>query len=424
MRLGKGWRVRVLPSGLDRGVESVDLALARVDEWLCGSLRHLEPLSGNAPQEYLFRSKCFNEMAFYLVWRERFPASGLERLEPLREHLLSRIGGEFLGLAARDPGRILVFALSVSFALRCRSLSCSDAALARYVLSAGFAWNTERLPCHQLDVLLACAIAGIEAPVAPSDVARVSSLAIVPSPLHADRESFYSFTHSVYYGYLLGLHDIVDSARLHAFIEGGLCRTIAADDLDLGLELVAAAQLAGLRDSPGQRRLIRWAVETIARDGALATAPSLAESSFSRECPTEARWAEKSHTTFAAGLALSAVAHFSTESGTSSPRCEGNGVESLGAALGALQKRRWIEAFKSIRMLEADLLEHPIHRRLVADLLAFIESHDRESLFVGFVEERKVYDRLKPGGAFDTEIREPIARMASDARDTLRRLLE
>lgn len=400
-------------------------ALTQVDHWLAGVLDGIDPLRGDAPEEYLFRCKCLSEMAGYLIWRERLGDVDRSALAPLRQHVLARIDGDFLSLAARDPARILIFCSSLSYALRHRSLAAQDEALARRLLSAEFAWSVEWLPCRQLDLLQACRAAGLDGPVDARDVVGVSSLVTVPSPLNAGRESYYSLTHSVFYAYLLGVLDAPRTQALHESIEGGMCRTIALGDLDLGLELVASAQLSGLRDSPAQRWLLDEAVRMLQHDGALSAERSGAVRAFVERCPGEAFWAERIHVTQVAGMALSSALHLDAldELGLSDAQRET--VSALGEALEALQRRRWVAGLNAAERFAQARLAHPVHQQFPARILAFIDSNRRnDGGFGHFVEERALYRRMRPGGDFDADVLAAVQSRMQVASDILQRTID
>jgi hypothetical protein len=278
-------------------------SLVEIDRWLCAISEYIDPSKGDAPEEYLFRCKCFNEMAIYLSWREFFGFGDSPEIVKLRQAVLSRIDSRFVALAARDPARILVFCSALSYAMRHDALSSHNKYVAQYVLSNNFAWSTEWLPCRQLDLLRAAQSAGMPLPVFPGDVVAVSSARVPPSPLQADRESFYSLTHTILFAYMLDALSGRVGNGLHESIEGGLCRAIFEDDLDLALELMACAQLTGLCRSPAQSYLMRRVLPMLIRDGCLSIAlRDQAINDFLKYKPDEAFWAERIHVTQVAGM--------------------------------------------------------------------------------------------------------------------------
>lgn len=393
--------------------DTMRLALELADAWLCEHLHHAEPLRGDVPEEYLFRCKVFNELASYVHWRERLGHAETSSLETIRRHILSRVDDGYLQLAARDPRRVLAFCSAIGYALGAGELTGAQHSLARWIISPGFAWSTEWLPCRQLDLLQASRIAGIAGPVDARTVIASSSVAFPPSPFLTDREGYYSFTHSAYYGWLLQGSSTHDDEPMALAIEGGLCRALHDGDMDLACELLAIASLYGTSPGPAQRQLLHRMLPSLLSERSVhapANTTDEAVAAFVGVRPEEGEWAERIHATLVAALGIACALSRGWRYTTSDVERDRSIVDGFGGMVSAFQRRRWkaglARAEEVLRRSRDQGLDVTWHNGLVAFLAS---AFGEDGVPHGLIEERMAFRRLMPEGDFERSVLAPLS---------------
>ena len=395
-------------------IDQVQAALDAADDWLCDHLVHAEPLRGDSPGEYLFRCKVFNELAFYVQWRSRLACPEKSPVHAIRRHILAHARGDYLELAARDPRRVLIFCSAVGYALGHGALSNGDARLARWILSPGFAWNTEWVPNRQLDLLQSRRLGGLGELMDVASVVAASSVAWPPSPFLADREAYYAFTHSVYYSWLLGQLPGECGGHSALAIEGGLCRALHEGDIDLAYELFAAAALHGLGPGPGQRNLLRRTLPSLMEEGAVhapANTKDEAMAAFVASRAGERAWAERFHVTLVAALGLACALYRGQAHDMEEAHNDAATVDVVGAMFSSFHGRRWKAGLHAAERMLRDGVPGWSGNVFREGLGVFLTcAMDGEGVPHGLVEERMAFRRLSPGGGFEQSILEPLQR--------------
>ncbi|MBB2484688.1 hypothetical protein H5407_05555 [Mitsuaria sp. WAJ17] len=362
--------------------EARDQALA----WLVAQAHHCDPHKGATPQEYLFRRKCFNELALLLMVGERLgtPTSG--DWMRLKAQVARHIDERYLSLAARRSGTLLMFTCGLGLAVQQGWLDEGLQERVRTLLGSRFAWGIEGNAFRHLELLTACHYAGAKAPLDVDAVLRSSALALAPSPIHATQDALFALTHAEYYRTLLGHEFSGADPFVPVALSGAMARCLAQGDLDLGLELVETASLRGLALGPEAQALLAQMLPPLLDQGWLCPAePTWVVRDFTAACPGESDWARSFHLTLVgATCCMTLLAPHASPL----PAFDAGLVQQahqLGSALLGLHQYRFESALGALQGWSPTL---PMHQRLLAEIRAFLPfSQRRDGHFGHLVDE-------------------------------------
>lgn len=384
---------------------------AVIEDWLLSHLGRLELRPQEPYEARLFRVKCLNEAALYLIWLDALELAATARGAHLGARVTQLCSEPLLDWCCRSAARSMMCAHILAYALRHRPLGAARKLRLQTAIGGRFCWHTEVVPCRQLDLLLACQYAHVAPPVSAEEVLRVSSVRLPPSAIHSDRNAFYAMAGTVIFRLAAGgAIDLSRDEKLRSAIEGGLCRALAGSDFDLGAELAICALADPVCDSPTVSLLFDAIVEELARTGVVGSQqrPSESERRFLTRCPDE-EWARFYHTTLVAAMLLAFM--------------ERRGLARVAEPDMAARKRRMGEILRCLHgyqlhkalaeldgfypqdKVELDLFEE------IYDFFDFIRTD--EGHFGCVTEEREAFDARYPGGDFDAEVMAPLARDAS-----------
>ncbi|MGM9516353.1 DUF6895 family protein [Roseateles sp. DB2] len=359
-----------------------DQALA----WLAAHAQFCDPHLGATPQEYLFRRKCFNELAMLLMVGERLCMPPTGDWLRLRGHVARQIDDRFLALAARRNGTLLMFTSALGLAVQQGWLDDERSAWVRRLLCSRYAWGIDGGPFRHLELLTACHYAGAPAPVDVEVVLRTSALAHAPSPIHASQDALFALTHAEYYRTLLD-HDFAGAdPYLPTALSGAMARCLAGRDLDLGLELVETACLRGLPLGAEAQELLMLTLPALVQQGWLSPdAPTWVARDFAAACPEQAAWAQRFHLTLVAATCCMSLLAPAAPALPAHDAGQLRNARQLGAALLGLHQYKFESALAALGKL-APL--SPPHAQLLDDIREFIVfSQRRDGHFGHFVDE-------------------------------------
>ncbi len=363
-----------------------------------------DPFAGSSVAELSFRRKCLNELAIYLLWIDHLGIAGTPQTDRLRSAFTELASDEYFDLACRSPKRVLMFSAALSYALRADLLDATRRRRVSALLSNAFAWSTEWPAFRQLDLLVACAFGGLRGPLSARDVVAASSLALPPCPIYSDRDGYYALCHSVVYAFILGAAREPSRLLVEA-LDGGLCRTVATEDLDLGLELVLSCMVLGLETTPAMSLVIeRMLAQLNAPPGALGS-PSIklaAIEDFSAARPLERPFADSFHLMLVAGLVLA----FAQARGVALDRRCGEAdlgfVHRVGAAFAALHRYSLPAGLSLLADAVPRTALEFAHLGRIADFVALNAADGGQ--YGLFVEERAIFRSLHPERDFDASV--------------------
>lgn len=354
--------------------------------WLAAHAELCDPHRGATPQEYLFRRKCFNELAMLLMVGERLGMPSTPDWLRLQDHVASQIDERFLTLAARRNGTLLMFTCALGLAVRRGWLDEERSAWVRQLLGSRYAWGIDGGPFRHLELLTACHYAGAQAPVDVDTVLRTSTLAHAPSPIHASQDALFALTHAEYYRSLLDHPFAGADPFLPTALAGATARCLASRDLDLGLELVETTCLRGLPLGAEAQALLTLTLPALLAQGWLCPdEPTWVVRDFAAACPEQATWAQRFHLTLvAATCCLSLLAPAAPDLPAHDAGQLGN-ARQLGIALQGLHQYKFESALAALERL-APL--GPVHARLLDEIREFVVfSQRRDGHFGHFGDE-------------------------------------
>ena len=361
-------------------------------DWLAAHAERSNPRQWHGGGELLFRRKCFNELALFLMWHERFPQYELAGVRAIRAYICSQVGGDYLGMALRRPERLLMYNCALGYAVHRGVFDTRQAARVREVLAGPFAWSLDNTVFRQLDLVLACHFAGATPPLAAADLFRVSALAAPPSPLYGTRDAFYAVTHAAFYAFLLQ-QPVLAPARLAVSVKGGLCRALAAHDLDLGLELLMTQLLQGLPlEAEGLLLLEAVLAPLLAGADVGNRQHSMDVAAFLAEQPAEAGWAPRFHLMLVAALALLLAEHAFASAAPAQPAAHaGAAARALGQSLLALQRYHFTSGLRPLLGFQPGT---PQEAALLDEIVQFLQLHAHgDGQYGHFVDELQRFGR-------------------------------
>lgn len=380
----------------ERGSAPAQLLL-QVETWLCTIMEHIAPMISSSVTERLWRQKCLNELAFYLNWRDLRQLPYSAEAARLSAFVVDNCSNDYLEWAGRRPQQSLVHAQTFAHAVRHGGDGAATTSRLRHLLSGRFSWHTELLACRQLELLVACRHAGAVAPIEVNAVIAASSLVLPPCPLLSDTEAFYSFAHTVFFTHLLQPDALPPSAQTVAALEGGLCRAIAASDLDLALELLLCQIVSGTPFDGGARLAYALLVNGLA-GGVLSETIRLspAQRDFLAERPEE-HWAKAFHLMQLAALVLTALEQSQRQTDLLAA-----GDDSFALVYGRcaqhLQRHQIAAGLdEAARLMPTDALQHRLVRGIDGHV-AFLRNSDGS--FGRYFDERRLYNATTPDGHF------------------------
>lgn len=344
-RSGPRWRQQPQQQRKDRNmavsIEQVRKAKGIVDTWLIEHLALFNPYQWRSGAELLFRRKCFNELAFYLLWRSRLEQPATPELARMQDFVNSQLSDDYLSLAARDSARLVMFLGALSYAGHVGRFDQERQRFVRSLLAGPFAWSVDGSAFRHMELLTACRFNGADAMVTAQQVFATSSLALPPSPIHGTRAAFYTLTHAAFYQFLLQ-EPVADAGELlSSALKGGLCRAIAADDKDLCMELLATNVLLRRPVEAEAVIVLETMVSDLLQRGVIDTPiESEVVSAFIEKVPAQADWASRVHLMMVAGIALTVVERHCLEAELDASAASRRFSIQLGKALHLLHKHR------------------------------------------------------------------------------------
>ena len=364
--------------------------------WLADVCRLADPLQWDSAAELLFRRKCFNELVLLLLWHERLPHRQLESLAGIRHFVASRIDDDYLSMALRRPERLLMYSGALGYAVHAGLLDHRQSAVVRATLSGPFAWSLDHTVFRQLDLAMACHFAGVPAPLDPQALFAVSALALPPSPIHGNRDAFYAVTHSAFYRFFLTDCQVDMHPALALSIRGGVCRALASDDLDLGLELIMAQLLHGIPLGPESLMLVEQLLDELLAGGhTVARQRTIDVAAFLDVQPGEAGWAGRFHLMLVASLALLLLEEHADEGWCRPDPLACEGARAMGSCLLGLHQYHLASGLGHLERLDAAV---PLDPGLLREIAAFVRMSERSDGHFGhLVDEAARLAKLHPG---------------------------
>lgn len=300
-------------------------------------------------------------------------------------------------------------------------------------LESDAAWHVERDPFAQLELAwLAAIVPTVDGRTSPQTLATRSSLAQPPDPILATDMEAYKFTHAVFfatdYGRLgPGFAVPATDGDLAVTVAGLLVRSLARDQWDLVVELVAAGSLVGALPT----ELYALAVDRLGEVCAETHLPgpdpsdgdgSVSHGDFSDADPTHREWAENYHTNLAAAMLLPASLDARSSTGGVSPPDEPvrETAATLGAAVDALARYRLGAAAECL----GTLADTPLPDSLAAvrdRCVAYLARQRRSDGDFGFWWDERVHAAHRDDTDVDFDaVVDRTSRQCADTLETLR----
>ncbi len=380
---------------------------AIAQKWIVEHLHYCDPFLGTTQAEVLFRRKCFNELALFLMVQESFPAFESTESNTIREFIATKVNDDYLSLAARRSETLLMFTNALAYAVESKSLSFEQNNFVRTILSSKFAWGIDGSAFRYLELLCACRYSGAACLLSTDDVFRTSALAVAPSPIHGSRNAFYALTHAEIYRFLLKYPTDKDGKGLDVAFKGGMGRFLANKDMDLGLELVTASLLHTGKFEPESVLLLEATVESLLATGTMhSSVDGAAIGDFVAAVPAQTSWAKTFHVTLVAALALTAAEYFCDENAFTLNIAERENTRRVGEAISAFHKYHFVNGIQKIEGLDDLNNGQSILLREITDFLIF--SQRSTGQFGHLVDELALYRKLKPDAPEDANPSEPV----------------
>lgn len=273
-------------------------------DWLVGHLDYAHPFLGQSQAELLFRRKCFNELALLLLLQEQFPEAP-PQLAAIRAFVGGALNDDYLSLSARRPETLLMFCHALAYGSGSDAWSAAQLERVRGIVSGNFAWGIDGSVFRFLELLVACRYAGVPGRMAAAEVMSMSPLAHPPSPIHGSRNAYYALTHAEFFRFLLKQALPANAPQLALSLKGGMARTLADRDADLGLELVTASLLQQRPLEPEALMLLEAALDDLTGPGVITPpAAGAAIHDFTAAVPDQAAWARHFHVMLVAAICL------------------------------------------------------------------------------------------------------------------------
>jgi hypothetical protein len=392
---------------LQINIEKIREGRALALQWLVNNLACCDPFLGSSPAEFLLRRKSFNELAFFLMIQERFPSLEMAGVEKIRAFFAEKINDDYLSLAARRPETLLMYSSALAYATASGILSPRQEHFARTIVSGPFAWSIDGSAYRYLELLNVCRHMGVDGPLSADDVLKTSALMAPPSPIYGRRNTFYSLTHTEFYRFLLDLSPVERSSRLAVSLKGGMARSLAELDYDLGMELVMASCLQRWEPEPESTMLIEAVLDALTGTGLIKQSIlSGVVSNFSNAVPTQQEWAESFHVMLVAAMTLSVVERFYDDAAFEVSTAEREFVIAVGGGLQAFHKYHFVSGIRHIRALQA---AHPSQINLMKeiwDFLIFSRRHDGQ--FGHFVDELRHLSTMGKDESDEASLTQPV----------------
>ncbi|MDC8758314.1 DUF6895 family protein [Janthinobacterium fluminis] len=377
-------------------IGKISAAKSTVLDWLLGTLEYANPFLGEAPGEILFRRKCFNELALFLMFQERFSSRHMAQVDTIRAFFADTFNDDYLSLAARRSETLLMFGNALAYAARSAMLSPAQHAFVRAIVSGPFAWSIDASAFRHMELLLACHYAGVAGMLSAHDVFKTSALATVPSPIYGSRNSYYALTHAAFYRFLLQQPPLDAARDVGISLKGGTARACAEQDMDLGLELVVAALLQGRALEAESVMVIETVVGDVAAGAMIRQARnSTAVNDFVAAVPGQREWAENFHIMLVAALSLMVVEQRCCDASFAVGEAERDFATRVGYGLLAFQKYHFVSGIEHVSGLRGGDANQAALLEEIADFLHFSRRHDGH--FGHFVDELARYKRVHPG---------------------------
>jgi hypothetical protein len=376
--------------------------------WLADVARHADPVRWDSAGELLFRRKCFNELAGFLLWHERLPHRQDDAVAAIGHFVASRIDDNYLSMALRRPERLLMYTAALGYAVHAGLFDQRQCAVVRATLAGPFAWSLDHTVFRQLDQVLACHFAGVKAPLDPAALFRVCALALPPSPIYGNRDAFYAVTHSAFYRFFLADCAVDAHPMLALSVKGGVCRALASNDFDLGLELVMVQLLHGIALGPESLMLVEQLLDEILAEGQTAARQrSMDVVAFLEVEPGEAAWAERFHLMLVASLTLLLLEEQADPDWRMPDQLACEGARAMGSCLLALHRYHLASGLAHLERLDAAV---PLDPGLLREIAAFVRLNERaDGHFGHLVDEAARLAKLDPDGDAGALI-EPVDR--------------
>lgn len=366
-------------------------------DWLVGHLEYASPCYGQTQAELLFRRKCFNELALLLLLQQRMSCAPVQ-FDTIRAFVEAALDDNYLGLAARRPETLLMFCHGMALGAANGRWNAPQLRRVQHILSGNFAWGIDGSAFRFLELQVACHYAGVEARIAPAAMLAMSPLAHPPLPVHGSRNAYYALTHAEFFRFLLQQPLPADGSRLAVALKGGMARTLADRDLDLGLELVTASLLQARPLTAEARMLVETALADVFETGMVRQpVTGIAVNDFIRAVPEQAAWATNFHMMLVTALCLSVLADAPEDTCFTVSDSERAFSSRIGQGLLDLHKYRLASGVRHISGLRAEDAEQA---RLLDEAADFLEFNRRaDGQFGCFIDELAQGERRQPGHA-------------------------
>lgn len=419
------------------GLVAEDALLQRLDDlersildWLGPAAGRFDPLDWSDRQAVRIRRKAFDELSVCLYVLDAL--GDCEAPDALRRLVLDRVNdGRYHRLVCRNTDKFLLYAFPFAYAKTCGELDRSAEETVRRVLDERTVWSTERTPFRLVDLWHFCQLFDYDQDRYDLEtVLQLSCLARPPDPVTASPVDVYALTHNVLFYHNFGVDhpsfpDGPTSYDLDASVTGLLLRSLAAENSDLVVELLAAGTAERVLSPTLIRLVVTWLVERVEDDG-YVSGPTLEN----RPRPTsldadQDPWLANYHTNLAVLIAIQIVrrawSDLETEPGrTPDSVTDVEGFRQLGEVVHLLNEYDLAPAAK----LLTEVSESPVVDRfpdVFEAAVDFLRRQRRPDGHYGFwTDEAALF--LKSGGDRDTfrsELLHPTTEACNEALDAV-----
>lgn len=365
-------------------MEKMREAFNRINCWMVENLINIDPLSGDAPEEFYFKRKCFNEIAFYLTFVKVLTKKALTpELKKIHEYVVSKLNGEYIDLAHREPKALMVYTDAIAYGLYADALTKSQKNMVRSLFSSSFAWGIRRPMYQKMQLCFASRMADLEMDNEVQALLALSRKCNPPSPIYGEHSDLLAFTHSVIYSFHISPISMND-APSDSIVDGWLCRLYAEGELDLALQLCCASALYGRNEHMAGKIVIYQSVKALLEGELLCSEDQGVARRYSAATGDNSRWAYAFHTMLVAGMAFAAILQckeYRIDPGEEKQKAD---VLARGVIFTELHEYKLQHAFESAtRYIENPLADRLNKYRLVEIMEEFIKLSKREDGGIG-----------------------------------------
>lgn len=388
--------------------------------WIIDHADQFDPLEPEPSRAISARRKAFSELGLALMVRSSYAS-----VEPTLHELVTERASDsdYYGLLRRYPRQVIRFANPLLYAADADKLSPEALAALQEAFERECVWNTERPAYERLQLLHQSILApGVEPRQRPEEVVSRSFIERPPNVVTAEAKAAYQLTHDVFFASNVGrrsegFRSTSAGERLRSTVVGLLARSMAREQTDLTIELLAAGSIERALPQGVIAAGLDW-LQDRTTDGKLpgpdmsdASDTSVSHGDLSVLDPPLRHWAEHYHTNLTAAFLLPVVREYIDEA----PHCASIDREqyrdslcTLGDAVDALSNYELRSGAQSLRSVGTDGPD--VFEDVIQECLAYLRMQRQADGSYGHWWDKRVVLRQRTDASVDVQsLTDPIA---------------